>query len=36
MIGANTVREEFKMDPAEFLRHIDNYKKNMYQLLEKM
>ena len=29
MIGANTVREEFKMDPAEFLRHIDNYKKNI-------
>lgn len=29
MIGANTVREEFKMEPAEFLRHIDNYKKNI-------
>ena len=29
MIGANTVREEFKMDPAEFLRHIDNYEKNI-------
>lgn len=25
MIGANTVREEFKMEPAEFLRHIDKY-----------
>ena len=29
MIGANTVREEFKMEPAEFLRHIDNYTKNV-------
>lgn len=29
MIGANTVREEFKMEPAEFLRRIDNYKKNI-------
>lgn len=29
MIGANTVREEFKMEPTEFLRHIDNYKKNI-------
>lgn len=29
MIGANTVREEFKMEPAEFLRHIDNYTKNI-------
>lgn len=29
MIGENTVREEFKMDPTEFLRHIDNYKKNI-------
>ncbi len=29
MIGENTVREEFKMEPTEFLRHIDNYKKNI-------
>lgn len=25
MIGANTVREEFRMEPAEFLTHIDKY-----------
>lgn len=29
MIGVNTIRDEFKMDPTEFLRHIDNYKKNI-------
>lgn len=29
MIGVNTVREEFKMEPTEFLKHIDNYTKNI-------
>lgn len=41
MIGANTVREEFKMEPAEFLRHIDKYmttiasKDNFREILRK-
>ena len=41
MIGANTVREEFKMEPAEFLRYIDKYmttiasKDNFREILRK-
>lgn len=41
MIVANTVREEFKMEPAEFLRHIDKYtatiasKDNFREILRK-
>lgn len=41
MIRVNTIREEFKMEPAEFLRHIDKYmttiasKDNFREILRK-